>query len=326
MRRGLHESSSPVATVMRVLLTGASGFIGSNVLKYMLEHTDWDFVCPISFRHAGKGKNLPLNSRVTVGYHDLRGEMPDVGPIDVILHLASESHVDRSIAEPVHFIENNVGSTLQVLEYARRVKPQVMLLFSTDEVYGPNQHKDWDVLLPSNPYAASKAAQEMIAISYWRTYDVPVIITNSNNIVGLNQDPEKFVPKVIGKIRANEPVTVHVTAAGAGRRHYNPVQNVADALIFIVDKHTTPHRWSPMDSDRPLRYELPGGEDLDNFQMVHLIGKLMNTFPETVMEAAGDTRPGYDQFYAPTQGQLLLKLGWKPVISLEECLKEVIDA
>ena len=308
---------------MRVLLTGASGFIGSNVLKYMLEHTDWEFVCPVSFRHQGQGQKVLTNSRVKTVYHDLRGKMPHIGKVDIILHFASESHVDRSIEDPVHFIENNVQSTLQVLEYARRCKPMAFLLFSTDEVYGPHDHAEWDVLLPSNPYSASKAAQEMIAISYWNTYGVPVIITNSNNIVGLGQDPEKFIPKVIGLINAGSPVTVHVTAAGPGRRHYNPVQNVADALLFIF-KYSMAISLSS--GDRPMRFELPGGKELDNFQMVHLLAKLMGKPVETKMVAAGSVRPGYDQSYAPTLGQHLLKLNWKPVISLEDCLKEVIDA
>lgn len=324
MRRGLHESSSPVETVMkRVLLTGASGFVGSNVLKYWLEHTDYEFICPVSFRHLGQGREVLTNPRVKTVYHDLRGKMPHIGKVDIILHFASESHVDRSIEDPVHFIENNVQSTLQVLEYARRCKPDHFLLFSTDEVYGPHDHAEWDVLLPSNPYSASKAAQEMIAIAYWNTYGVPVIITNSNNIVGVGQDPEKFIPKVIGLINAGSPVTVHVTAAGPGRRHYNPVQNVADALLFILTK------LPPKDLltfDRPLRFELPGGKELDNFEVVHLLGKLMGKFPETKMVAGGDVRPGYDQSYAPTLGTRLLKLGWTPVIALEDCLKEVIDA
>jgi dTDP-glucose 4,6-dehydratase len=305
---------------MKVLMTGASGFVGSNVLSYWLEHTDHTFLCPVSLRHHGQARRLPPNRRVTPFYHDLRGVMSHIGKVDIILHIASDSHVDRSIQDPVGVVENNVSSTLQVLEYARRCQPDLFLLFSTDEVYGPHVHETWDVLLPSNPYAASKAAQEMIAIAYWRTYGVPVVITNSNNIVGPGQDPEKFFPKVIGLINAGQPVKVHVTEEGPGNRHYNPVQNVADALLFIVKKRP----FKSYTGDRPPRFELPGGVELDNFEVVNLIGKLMDKIPDIVMEAASHSRPGYDQFYAPIQGAELVKLGWKPVISLEDCLKEVI--
>ena len=303
---------------MRVLLTGASGFIGSNVLAYWLEHTDHTFVCPVSFRHLGQGHPVLANDRVEVIYHDLRGRLPFIGPpCEIILNLASESHVDRSIQSPVDFIENNVSSTLSVLEYARRCPPKVFLHFSTDEVYGPHDHEAWDVLLPSNPYSASKACQEMIAISYWRTYGVPVVITNSNNIVGPNQDPEKFVPKVIDKIRRGEEVGIHVTKEGPGKRHYNPVQNVASALLHIV-------KLGPgTESDRPQRWLLPGGEELDNLDMANLIAKVMGLPLNWVPVDVHDIRPGYDQSYAPTHGDLP---GWEPVISLEACLKGIVDA
>src|SRR3990167_10579027 len=117
----------------KVLLTGGDGFIGSNVLRYLLDNTDWDFTLLCSFRHQGSPLNVPHNERVTVITMDLRGTIPDIGDFDYILHLASESHVDRSTQDPVNFIENNVSITLQILDYARKYPPEKFVLFSTDE-------------------------------------------------------------------------------------------------------------------------------------------------------------------------------------------------
>lgn len=302
---------------MKALLTGGDGFVGSNVLEYMLEKTDWTFVCICSWRHYGVPTNIKPNHRVEVITHDLIGNMPDLGTFDYILNIASESHVDRSIKEPVDFIENNVSSTLQILEYARKYPPKVFLQFSTDEVYGAMEHKEWDVLLPSNPYAASKAAQEMIAIAYWKTYKVPIVITNSNNIVGKNQNPEKFVPKLVKLISAGDTVTIHTSNGKPGRRYWNAVQNVANALLFILSK--APTLYNPS-ADRPDKYALNGGEELDNLEMAQLIAGMLGKELNYKLIDAETIRPGYDEFYALTTGKLE-SLGWKAPYSLAEGLQ-----
>jgi dTDP-glucose 4,6-dehydratase len=303
----------------KVLISGGDGFIGSNVLDYLLEKTDWEFTCICSWRHKGSPLNIKNDPRVKVVTHDLTGPIPEIGGFTYILNLASESHVDRSIADPVSFIENNVSSTLQMLEYARKHLPEVFLQFSTDEVYGAINHKDWDVLLPSNPYAASKAAQEMIAIAYWRTYNLPIVITNSNNIVGKNQNPEKFIPKIIALIRNNQPVTIHTFKGKPGKRHYNPAGNVADALKFILEY--TPKNYPQ--SDRPDRYSIPGGEELDNLEMAELLAKIIGKKLRYEMVDAELIRPGYDQFYPKTEGGLT-EMGWVPPFKLEEELTKLV--
>lgn len=299
----------------RVLITGASGFVGANVLSYMLEKTNWEFTALCSWRHRGNPLRLTPNERVTVISHDLTGPIPELGEFDYILHLASESHVDRSIAEPVDFIENNVSSTLQVLEYARTHEPQVFLLFSTDEVWGTQNHSEDDVLMPSNPYAASKACQEMIALAYWRTYGVPVVITNSNNIVGPGQDAEKFIPKIAGLLERGERITIHTVNGRPGVRYYNPVENVADALLFILGCEPT---WYPS-YDKPDRYSLPGGESKDNLEMAQLVSEILGVELDYELVDAESVRPGYDQFY-PEAGSKLIDMGWKPPLTLEEGL------
>lgn len=303
----------------RVLISGASGFIGSNVLQYLHDvNTDWEFRALCSWRHRGSPRNLFFSKRLTVETVDLRGPIPDSGEYDYILNLASESHVDRSITDPVNFIENNVSTTLQMLEYARKHKPSVFIQFSTDEVYGAKHHEEWDVLLPGNPYAASKAAQEMIAIAYWKTYRVPVVITNSNNIIGPNQDIEKFVPKVASRLRKRERVPIHVTPHGPGRRYWNPVENVSDALNFIL-RELKPISYVEDMVDRPDRFSLGGGMELNNLQMAQLIAKTMGKSLLYDEVQAEKIRPGYDEFYAASSG-MLENLGWKPPITLEEGL------
>ena len=173
---------------MRVLLTGAGGFVGHHTLAHLLKTTDWEIVATDSFRHFGISarlravfEELPQSrSRVSVITHDLVTPIDsvtagEIGPIDVIINMASASHVDRSIQEPRPFIENNVAVALTMLGYARTLPNlKLFIQIGTDEVYGPApegvNHPEWSMQIPSNPYSASKSAQEALAISYWRTF------------------------------------------------------------------------------------------------------------------------------------------------------------
>lgn len=293
----------------RCLITGSSGFIGSHVLRYLLDHTDWEFSA------VGRTLELKQNSRVKYVALDLSERIPYIGEFDYILNFASESHVESSIKDPVNFITNNVRSTINVLELARKTKPEIFIQFSSDEVYGALGHKEWDVLLPSNPYAASKAAQEMIAISYWKTYGVPVVITNSNNIIGEGQRKENFVPKLIEYIKSGKEIPIYTANGKPGKRYWNPVNNVSDGLRFILER--TPIMYP--DSDRPDRYSLGGGKELDNLEMAQLIAKLLNKPLKYKLVDAETIRPGYDESYAKTSSNLE-KIGWQPIETLEEGL------
>src|SRR5215472_5757316 len=126
------------------------------------------------------------------------------GAVDFCVNFAAESHVDRSIVEPRRFVLNNVETVITMLDWARQAKPRVFIQFSTDEVYGPaalgHAHGEWAPIVPSNPYSGSKAAQEAIAIAYWRTYGLPIVIVNSMNLFGERQEPEKLIPVVIRQV------------------------------------------------------------------------------------------------------------------------------
>lgn len=172
---------------MRLLITGSAGFAGSHLVDHFLENTNWQIIGLDSFKHRGDAIRVQNNPRYKIYGMDLSKPISariasEIGPVDYIINAAAESHVDRSITDPVPFIENNVSLAINMLEYARTQSLKMFFQISTDEVYGAApegvKHQEWCPIIPSNPYAASKAAQEAIAISYWRTYSVPVVITN----------------------------------------------------------------------------------------------------------------------------------------------------
>jgi dTDP-glucose 4,6-dehydratase len=249
--------------------------------------------------------------------------------------MASESHVDRSIETPRSFIENNVMLALSMLDYARSLDNlKLFIQVSTDEVYGPvdngeGPHKEYDSMLPSNPYSASKASQEAIAIAYWKTYDLPVVITNTMNNIGERQDPEKFVPKTIKSFLTNAEVSVHGRVVEdvwyPGTRHYLDARNYASALIFIINRlHSVPVK-SSEGVTRPHRYHIPGEREVSNLEMVELICKHLEADPSLIkLHNADSSRPGYDKNYGLDPGTLKT-LGWTPPFTFEESIERVIN-
>jgi dTDP-glucose 4,6-dehydratase len=332
----------------RVLLTGAGGFVGHHTLAHLLKTTDWDFVVTDSFRHFGTSSRLRavfeelphFRSRVKVVTHDLVSPIDhvtanEIGKVDYIINMASNSHVDRSITDPRPFVENNVALQLTMLEFARTLQNlEVFLHISTDEVYGPapvgNDHAEWSEILPSNPYSASKAAQEALAISYWRTYDIPVVVTNTMNIIGERQDVEKFVPLSISRVLAGEKVPVHAKEIEgewvSGSRFYLHARNQADALRFILLQISTkPLRFSEGLS-KPERFNVRGEIEIRNDHMVELIAELMGlgeTKDHVKYVNVEGTRPGHDLRYALT-GDKLFGMGWVPPVPLRESLDRTI--
>jgi dTDP-glucose 4,6-dehydratase len=319
----------------KVLITGSAGFVGSHLVQHILANTDWNIVGIDSFRHRGDSlRILQDKSRYEIYTHDLTAPISDrmikkIGQVDYIINVASESHVDRSITNPVEFCENNFKLILTMLEYARKIQPEIFIQISTDEVYGAAlenyNHKEWETHLPSNPYSGSKSAQEAMCISYWRTYGVPVVITNTMNMIGEGQDAEKFLPMLIQKIYRGEQVTIHGNDSCIGSRYYLHARNHADALLFLI-RNTTPTRYSDNISTiiKPDRYNIVGEKEINNLELAQIVAKILNKELKYKLEDFHHTRPGHDRRYA-LDGSKLKKMGWKAPISFEDTLKKTIE-
>jgi dTDP-glucose 4,6-dehydratase len=340
---------------MRVLLTGAGGFVGSHALRHLLANTDDEIVCPVTFNHKGMSDRIRLAMddmpdaayRVKVVRCDLSMPISVVtdsafGPIDVVLNFASESHVDRSIEYPGQFIANNVALMTNLLDWSRYAEVGAFVQISTDEVYGPadegTAHAEWeDLHLPSNPYAASKACQEDIAFSYWRTYDLPIIMTNTMNIIGETQDPEKFVPMVISHAMRGTKMSIHASPKGKpGSRFYLHARNQADGVLHVLrhvmentlDTETGEGLRYSQGANRPHRFHIVGEREVDNLEMANMIAAAAGKPLQYDLQNFHESRPGHDLRYA-LDGSKMASVGWKPPIpldiSLERAVKWTID-
>lgn len=330
---------------MKVMLTGAAGFVGAHVLRHILMVTDWEVVAPVTFRHKGLPHRIASavcdredwQRRVDILHWDLRSPadpmtLDRLRGTDAILNVASESHVDRSIEHPGPFIRNNVDVMLNVLETARIIDPSMVLQMSTDEVYGPargdHRHKEWESIVPSNPYSASKAAQEAIATSYWRTYGVPLVITNTMNIIGEMQDPEKFLPMIIRNLHRGDPVTVHTAPDGTpGSRYYLHARNLADAWVYLVGDLLNrvplyPHH------DRPYRLNIVGEREVTNVELVEMVGRIGGMTDDKIHSLIRPvsfhaSRPGHDLRYALDGGKMS-RLGWTAPVPFAQSVHNTV--
>lgn len=325
----------------RLLLTGIAGSIGIHTLSQIMKNTDWEVVGIDSFRHKGWSDRLSTHfsnhpqdvPRVKIITHDLSAPFSEltkkkIGHIDYIINMASLSDVEASIQDPVLFFKNNVDLALNMLEYAREAKPEAFIQISTDEVYGPTTgknegYKEWDAQVPSNPYAASKSAQEMACIAWWRAYGVPLIITNTMNNFAEMQSPSKY-PVMIQKALANgETINIHHISGEIGSRSYIHSQNFANALIFLL-KNTKPHIHVPGAVDRPDRYHIAGDKQVDNKELADLIAEKMGIKEYKIeMVDVHSTRPGHDPHYG-LNADKIKELGWVPPVSFDESMGNTI--
>lgn len=332
---------------MRVLVTGAAGFIGHHACREFLD-SGHDVVGIDTDGRAGDFRRLEENGcadhpRFKLFVWDLRKPIPGalatgLGHIQCIVNLASDSHVDNSIADPAPFVSNNIGVMLTMLEYARHLSSlQSFWQVSTDEVYGPSGPGTIHSLpcdtndrhSPSNPYAASKAAQENLCHAWRKTYGVPIGIVNAMNNFGERQNNEKFIPKAISLLRQSRPVPVHarhmfVSAVNdtkwvAGSRGWLHVDDFALALRLLAER--IPSR--ELTDYEQQQYHVPG-EELTNIEVVQEIADVMGVKPIIQLVDAHTARPGHDFSYS-LDGVEMCRVGWKPRRSLEERFRQVVE-
>jgi dTDP-glucose 4,6-dehydratase len=316
----------------KILITGAAGFIGHHLLQHVIDKTSHDIVVIDCLSYASKGLSrlredgFLSHPRVNVICSDLRipfseGVLREIGDdVNIIVHMAAESHVNNSISNPRIFLESNVGGTLELLEYARSLKNlENFFYFSTDEVFGTapegTSFKEWDRHKPTNPYSASKSAAESFCIAYENTFGLPLMMINNMNVFGERQHVEKYIPNTIRKVMKREKVLVHSypDKKKAGTRFYIHARNVAAAVLFLLEKGTIGEK-----------YHIVGEQEVSNLEMAQLIAKYMKVPLDYEMVDFHSDRPGHDLRYALTDTKMH-KLGWKLPISFEESLKNTIE-
>jgi dTDP-glucose 4,6-dehydratase len=233
--------------------------------------------------------------------------------------MAAETHVDNSIKEPENIINNNIKSTVNLLEWARTLnKLEIFFYFSTDEVFGPalgdTLFKEWDRHKPTNPYSASKSAAENICIAYENTYKIPLMVVNVMNAFGERQHVEKFIPLCIKKILNDEIVYIHSypDKITSGTRFYIHSQNIASAVYFLITNGVIGEK-----------YNISGEKEVSNLELAQLIAKNMNKELKYELVDFHSSRPGHDLRYG-LDGSKLYNLGWKPKFNFEESLEKCV--
>jgi dTDP-glucose 4,6-dehydratase len=330
----------------KVLITGGAGFIAHHLIYFLLKNTDWNLVSMDRLDYSGNLNRLDnilssLNdkerSRVKVIYHDLKSEInpwiiKELGDINIILHLAAGSHVDRSIDYPMEFVLDNVVGTANILEYARRQNEKNILdkfiYFSTDEVFGPApngiDYKENDRYNSTNPYSATKAGGEELSVAYENTYGLPVYITHTMNVFGERQHPEKFIPMCIKKIRDGEIVTIHSDKSKKipGSRHYIHAEDVSEAIYFLLSNNF--EYKIDFGGAKCPKFNIVGAEEINNLELAQLIANSQGKELNYEMVDFHSSRPGHDLRYS-LSGDKMKKLGWQPSIKLSERIKQVVD-
>jgi dTDP-glucose 4,6-dehydratase len=307
---------------MKLAITGGAGFIGSNFVRYMLErYPDYYILNLDNLTYSGNLENLagaldnPQHQFLKVDICD-RDETAQAlsGGVDAVVHFAAESHVDRSILDGSVFVRTNVLGTQCLMEAARQSGIHRFVHVSTDEVYGsaPGKQKfrEDSPLAPNSPYAASKAASDLLARAYFQTYRFPVIVTRCSNNFGPYQFPEKFIPLLIS--RALENQTIPIYGDGLQVRDWIFVKDHCSALDAILH------------SGREGEiYNISGGNEWPNLKIAERVLDLLHK-PHSLVTFVQD-RPGHDRRYSVDSEKIESELGWRPETNFAEGLRETID-
>lgn len=306
-----------------ILVTGGAGFIGSNFVRYMLQN--YPGVKIINFdklTYAGNLENLK-DVENNPNYHFVKGDICNQElveyvvkefDVDVIVNFAAESHVDRSILGPEIFIRTNVLGTQVLLEVTKKFGIEKFIQISTDEVYGSlgsvGKFTEDMPLLPNSPYAASKASADLLCRAYFKTFNVPVIITRCSNNFGPYQFPEKLIPLMI--INALNDKELPVYGDGKNVRDWIYVLDHCRAIDFVIQKGRIGEI-----------YNIGASNEWQNIDIVKLILKKLGK-PESLIKFVKD-RPGHDRRYAMDWTKIKNELGWEPIYTFEEAITETIN-
>lgn len=327
-----------------ILLTGGCGFIGHHLASRLLNDgytvtimdnltyasDGYDRLRQIGLVHDIDFRHIRRNG-LRVFTHDIAQPLTvlaerELGPIDAVLHLGAETHVDRSIDNAEPFVMTNVLGTYRMLELARRKGVKLFHYFSTDEVFGPAPSgvafDEYDRYNSGNPYAATKAGGEELAVAYANTYKLPVIVTHTMNVFGERQHEEKFIPKTIMKILSGSQVTIHAdpTRSVPGSRFYLYVDDLCDAMSFLVAAVSTgqlPERYGE-------KWNIVGEREVSNLEVAQYLARMLGRSLDFELVDFHSSRPGHDLRYA-LSGSRLAALGWSHRIGFEQGLQRTVN-